>query len=278
MIPSKLLCGHENRFLAIEKNRATCKKCSSFWDLDYYGNDYVYNEKYPELGRHFDEDIGQLKIRSLKKWLTNLSLGIEQLTICDVGFGTGYCLNYIQQNAAAAYGIEAIQENIDFANKLGVIKSNLFLFDKIPDKLSQKIDLWLFQDSFEHLIDPSAFIVWLAENSSPRSKILIIAPRSDSISQKLMGKYWIHKNEDHRFHWSKKGIVEFFEQRGYVLQNYFYPVKYVSTKMVFLHLARIIDRTGLSNSENITGKVVAKKNGIVFPLNFGEMGLLFSKR
>ena len=97
-----------------------------------------------------------------------------------------------------------------------------------------------------------------------------MAPRADSLSQRLLGRLWPHKLPDHQFQWSRAGVVEFMARRGFVLRADFFPLKFASPQMVVAHF---LHKAGAPPSVKkwLGGAALA------VPINFGEMGLVFRR-
>lgn len=268
------LCGHKAPLKYHKKYKATCTKCKSFWDLEAIAAGVDYDQSYPRVRSHYSPSVGASKIKTLQSWLKTLDINLFLLTVCEVGFGGGQCLIFLQDVSKKAYGIEAIKENIDYVASCGVNRDRLFFADALPHELPAKVDLWLFQDSFEHLPDPGKFMNWVFRNSSERACLLIVSPEADSLSERILGRYWPHKLSDHVFHWSKKGIIGLVSQKGFVIEKIFKPIKYVTLITVIMHLIHKI--RFLKNFENFFQQFSALD--LRFRFNIGEMGLLFRKR
>jgi hypothetical protein len=265
------LCGHPPDSSFLKAHKKVCGLCGSFWDLESLTNETEYRKDYSSSRFHYDNAVGIIKVKTLQRWLTSLSIDVSELVVCEVGFGGGWTLRYFHEHARSAYGIELLRSNLDFAAEIGIPVQRLFQFKMLPDTLPEKVDLWIFQDSFEHIDEPSKFLAWaLANSDHPRT--LLVAPRADSLSERILGRYWPHKVDDHKFHWSKPGIIEFFEHHNMKLKNEFFPTKYVSLKTIFAHI-------GHKFNWPLFG-ILAERIGFTFaiPFNFGEMGLLFSER
>jgi hypothetical protein len=268
-----LLCGHTLPPVA-HSYKARCPQCGSFWDRDALDTQTAYDRSYPEQRSHFDPLTGRLKVRTLRRWLAKLGIRTEDLAACEVGFGGGFCLSFLQETSRCVFGIEAISENIEHAVRLGLRRDSLYHAGALSGALPQKVDLWIFQDSFEHLDDPSRFLQWLIDNSSERSRVLVVAPQGGSISERMMGTWWPHKVGDHRFHWTRQGMVDFFSRRGYALEESFFPAKYLSLRMASSHL--LLKAVGPKRLEPWLRRI--PRSHCAFLFNFGEMGLLFRKR
>jgi hypothetical protein len=263
-----LLCGHGS---AIHRRgfRAVCDRCGSFWDLEYSEDEFLYDEKYPEQRGHFDERVGVLKVRTLERWLRQVGVRLADKAVCEVGFGGGACLEYVATNARAAIGIEVNRATIEHLRARGV-RAQMFDVNALPPRLGEAVDLWLFQDSFEHSPTPESLVSWLVANSAPGAGVLLVAPEAGSLSERILGRLWPHKLPDHRFHWSRGGLVDFFMRFGFRLEREFLPLKYVSPAMAAAHLAHKLGRPTSAWSRSVA-------DDWAIPFNFGEMGLLLVK-
>ena len=274
-LPRHLLCLHSVEQACKRGEFLFCGVCGSFWDLESVRNQQLqnlYTSSYPADRGHFEPVIGANKVRGLLGWLKKTSTSVESRSICEVGFGSGFTLKYLNEQSSKVWGIEAVPSNIEFAVHLGIPKNHLFSSGALPARMPQPIDLWLFLDSFEHIIEVDDFMRWLNENSSPSAKMLLILPRADSFSRRWMRSFWIHRLNDHVFHWSQKGIVGFMSKNGYVLETSFFPWKWISLQTILNHLMLM---AGLN-----AGKLRSAANrfpSFSFPLNFGQMGMVFRR-
>ena len=262
------LCEHRRPLKYSRKRKAECPVCKSFWDLDALNSRVLYDSNYPEIRSHFDPAIGKNKVKTLRRWLSKNHIALDGLSVCEVGFGGGFCLQYLTEFSRQVFGIEAIYTNIEHAISLGMKRESLFLANEVPPLLPSKIDLWIFQDSFEHLPDPAGFMQWMTRNSSVSSKILLVMPDGNSISERVFGNLWPHKTADHRFHWSREGIIEFFTKRGFIMKRSFSSQKYISVKGAISHALLKL------SPHRFKGFQECYFPNIVFRFNIGEMGLL----
>lgn len=268
------LCGHNQPLAVTRSYKASCPECGSFWDKDFLPDHATYDRSYPERRSHFDPAIGALKVRTLRYWMRKLGIRTAELAVCEVGFGGGFCLSHLRTTSRRVFGVEAIRENIEHAVQLGIDPDSLYQAGTLPTALVEKVDLWIFQDSFEHLDDPGQFLMWMVKNSSARSKILLVAPNGGSLSEKILRRWWPHKVSDHRFHWSKKGLIDFFSRHGFIVGDSFFPGKYLSLRMVLAHVA--VKTGGLKRMEPWLSRFPLRDCAFLF--NVGEMGLLLRKR
>ena len=262
-------CGHGSAALLEKGYRLQCRRCKSFFDGDFAGQNFDYDASYPELRGHFDEATGEMKRRTFERWLDGAGIDLAGNAVCEVGFGGAHCLAFAAERAAQAFGIEAVPENLARARALGV--PDVFPFDGRPDRLPKPVDIWVLLDSFEHLPEPAGVLDWMAANSAPGAKALVVAPEAGSTSERALGRLWPHKLPDHEFHWSRAGLVEIFERHGFARASEFHPGKYVSGAMLANHLRHKFPALALPGP---TVKALAR---VRLYFNVGQMGLTFER-
>lgn len=240
--------------------------------MDAIAAGFVYDDSYPQLRAHFDPLVGKHKVSTLWYWLKLNDITPEALTICEVGFGAGFCLAALRGLSKRVFGVEAVRQNIEHATRLGLARESLYHMERLPPLLPEPVDFWIFQDSFEHLDDPQRFLKWMISNSSSHSRILVVAPKGGGLSQKLLGRWWPHKMNDHRFHWTESGLRDFFSRNGFVMERSFLPLKYVSPGMLITH---VLLKTGWRRQNPPRRWRRFFEYSILF--NIGEMGLIFRR-
>lgn len=230
---------------------------------------FEYASDYPRERNHFDREVGRLKVKTLNDWIKKSGINPAGKRICEVGFGGGYTLKDLMRTGEHVFGIEIIKENIEHAVLLGCQRSHVFDAANLPTQLPEKIELWIFEDSFEHIEDPANFVAWMERNSAASCAILVVAPQAGSLSERVLGKLWPHRIPDHFFHWSKRGIVEFMSKHGFRVAKEFFPAKYVSLSMLVRHVLIKFGRRGVF--------VLPRPINFNFKFNLGEMGIVFEK-
>ena len=264
-----LLCEHSSASVARRAYRVECTTCHSYWDTESLDRFVAYDASYPSARGHFNPAVGRLKVRTLRRWLDAAGVALEGKRVCEVGFGGGTCLPLIAERASRVIGIEANASAIDRVRATG-IPADFYLAEALPDRLDAPVDLWLFQDSFEHIPDPARFVDWMARNSTTNAQMLLVAPRADSVSRRLMGRWWPHKLPDHQFHWSRAGVEEFMARRGFQVRGDFFPLKFASPQMFVAHA---LHKAGVTRGAGES----AGSATLAVPFNFGEMGLVFQR-
>jgi len=270
-VVQKFRCGHQG-FVRKRGYRDVCPECSSFWDREAVKADFSYDDSYSKFRNHLDDTVGALKVRSTAAWLEHYGQLKRELVVCEVGFGGGHSLAYLQGRVDWVFGIEVIADNLQNAKRLGIPEDRLFDAAALPPKVAKPVDLWCFFDSFEHLPDPAAFMHWVLASSSPSAAILLIAPCADSLSERLLGRLWPHRVRDHVFHWSKRGISDFFLNHGFADCKFFSPKKFIQLPMVVAHLCH------KAHCEWMMPFLLKITPQLSMQLNFGEQGVLLRRR
>jgi hypothetical protein len=228
----------------------------------------VYNDDYPVARGHHDPAVGRCKVRTLERWLAELGIVATGRVVCEIGFGGAACLAALQAAGATVLGLEPVPANRAHARSLGIPGAHVFDADPLP-ALPRKPDLWLLQDSFEHVPNPNALAQWMARESAPIAQALLVAPDAESLSRKLMGPFWLHEVPDHRVHYSRAGVASIFARAGFRVVRAFRPVKLVSPAMAWSHLRVLAGAPAAAPNGNLTGARVW--------FNLGEMGLLLER-
>ncbi len=227
-----------------------------------------YGDDYPAARGHHDPEVGRCKVRTLERWLGELGLDVAGRTICEIGFGGGACLAALQARGATVSGLEPVPANRARAVALGIPSAHVFDADPLP-RLPRAPDLWLLQDSFEHVPDPHALVRWMASESAPRARALLVAPDAGALSRALMGPLWIHNVPDHRVHYSRAGVADVFARAGFRVVRAFRPLKLVSLAMVWSHLRLLAGAPAPARPR--------AREGPRIWFNLGEMGLLLER-
>lgn len=255
-------CCHE--FLNNEK-KTVCFLCGTC--IVPERRSYEYTDDYPKFRSHFSPIVQKNKQKSFDLWLKKLNLSIKNKKVLEFGFGSGAVLSHIKEKQAEAYGVEEVNENIKHAKTLGIPEENLS--KSLENFKNNRFDLIVYLDSFEHILNPSKHLITLNEVTDKGSQALIVLPRWDSLSRKIMGRLWPHDIADHWIFYSKTGLINLWKANGWRPVKSFFPGKYMSLNMIIAHfalMARIRKTPKLHESYDYS-----------IPINFGELGILMER-
>lgn len=245
-----------------------CPECGSLLDRRP-GRPPRYDESYARQRGHFDPVVGRCKVRSLDAWLRRLGIDPAPEVVCEIGFGAGWCLSDLRRRGSDVMGLEPNPAARAHAVSLGVPAGRVFDVEPLPS-LPRPPSLWLFQDSFEHVPDPTALLRWIGrESAGPVSRVLLVAPDGSSWSRRLLGRFWLHNSPDHWIHYTRRGVIALFEREGFRPTRRFHPVKCLGLGMAAAHLGILYGLPARTASGPLSRRTVW--------FNVGEMGLLLEK-
>ena len=159
-------------------------------------NDYVYkcincsffkSKLKPGHGRDI-EGISELRKKNFKKIIDIiLSLNVNQdLKILEIGSGNGFFIEECKRSNIIITGSEADEEQYNLLTKKfsNIIKIALPIKD-LNDELSNKFDVVVFNDVFEHLENLDLIIIQLKSILKTKGQIVINLPSSDGLIYKF---------------------------------------------------------------------------------------------
>lgn len=159
-------------------------------------NDYVYkcincsffkSKLKPGHGRDI-EGISELRRKNFKKIINIiLSLNVNQsLKILEIGSGNGFFIEECEKSNIDITGSEADEEqyNLLAKNFSNIIKIALPI-KNFNNKLSNKFDVVVFNDVFEHLENLDLILIQLKSILKTNGQIVINLPSSDGLIYKF---------------------------------------------------------------------------------------------
>lgn len=229
---------------------------------------FSYTMDYQEHRGHYEQEIRENKVQSFLSYLQKTHIEIKPNdVILEVGFGGGAVLEHLWRNQQTVFGIEAHEAAFSFL--LNKKFPREWLFTQIQDVslLKKQIDLVLYLDSFEHLLEPDQHLSQLSSFVKKGSRAIVVAPRVDSPSRHLLGTYWPHNVEEHWIFYSQEGLKILWQRHGWKSVCNWSPQKKISIDMVLRHF---------SQSQWTRFLQPFLKNFNLW-VSMGEMGVVFEK-
>jgi SAM-dependent methyltransferase len=240
-----------------------CLACGTIWVPSR--RHYKYDDDSPTFRAHHDDAIAICKIRTFDHWCRHLTATLAGQNVLEVGFGGGASLAHMQALGATVSGVEPVQANREAAVRTGIPSENIKA--KLADFRGGRFDLVIYQDSFEHEIEPSAHLATLNRLTGAGARALLVLPVADCASRRLMGSWWPHDIKDHWVFYSTNGLARLWETHGWRLASTFRPSKYVSGLTIARHV---------QHKTRIPLPATSLRSTAIW-LNFGERGLIFEK-
>jgi 2-polyprenyl-3-methyl-5-hydroxy-6-metoxy-1,4-benzoquinol methylase len=153
---------------------------------------------------------------SQKLRIIHKTSGKSKGSVLDIGTGTGYFLEFMQQKGWEVYGVEKSPDARDFAEKHWnlKIKSDEELFTLPPARLDV-ITLW---HVMEHLPNLQQHWQAISKLLKPDGVLVIALPNAGSWDAKLYGSYWAAWDVPrHLWHFTPKHIEEMGKAEGFKL-------------------------------------------------------------
>jgi len=204
-------------------------------------NDYVYkcincsffkSKLKPGHGRDI-EGISELRRKNFKKIIDIiLSLNVNQsLKILEIGSGNGFFIEECEKSNIDITGSEADEEqyNLLAKNFSNIIKIALPI-KNFNNELSNKFDVVVFNDVFEHLENLDLILIQLKSILKTNGQIVINLPSSDGLIYKFSNilnkigftnfydRLWQKKlASPHLSYFNNSNLKMFFNKHGYNL-------------------------------------------------------------
>ena len=199
----------DNCQTAFTKNPPTADQIGQYYQSEDYISHSNTQKGFINKLYHFARKMMLASKRNLVEKLN----GQKPKTILDIGCGTGYFLDQLQQNSWQTLGIEADEKTRRFAQqnfKLKVLNGEDFW------QISQKFQVISLWHVLEHLYDLDAYFVKFNELLEDDGVLIIAVPNHWAAEQKHYGKYWAAWDVPrHLWHFSPKSMVFLANKFGF---------------------------------------------------------------
>lgn len=254
------------RFFVCSQDFFACSDCNTLWFPEgpkYNKYDYEYMD---ERGHHLPVIKKSKELNFRKFWR---KLGVFAGPALEVGCATGISLKVARDLGIDIYGLEVNEEMAELIVAQGISRERVSV-NGLKEFAGKKFQAVTFFDSFEHIPNPKIFLSELVTYLSNHAKLLIVIPIANSISRRLMGRYWPHYVVDHWVHYTLEGLETLFGRYNIEIIKQFNPVKYIPIELVMRYI------TAYSRIPLITNKINRFKllSKITLHFNIGEIGLI----
>lgn len=135
--------------------------------------------------------------------------------VLEVGCGLG---NFLIEARAAGFDIQGVDFSasaVAVANQaLGeeIARAGRLEDLNIPDG---SLDIVILADVIEHVRDPVRFMFQVRRIVKPGAVVFVATPSMDSLSARLMGRFWVEFKLEHLFYFDSSTIVRLLGQAGF---------------------------------------------------------------
>ena len=179
----------------------------------YESDDYIsHNDTAPGFSNKLYRIARRMMLKR-KKNLVNKITKLNRGTILDIGSGTGYFANVMQESGWKARGIEINEKARSFsAERFGL---EVIAPDKIRELESASFDCITLWHVLEHFHDPNGYISEVRRLLKPGSFCIIALPNSGSSDARHYGKFWAAWDVPrHLWHFNPETFRVFSDKAG----------------------------------------------------------------
>ncbi len=223
-LPACPLCGGalSRWFTACDTNVDRCPACGLAMlnpqpddaTLDrIYGATYFIGSTTPEMHR---------EVNALKRATAGLQLdeiaahsGGTGGRLLEVGCGLG---NFLLEARARGYrvnGIDVSESAVTAANR--ALGEPLARAGRLEDMglAAASFDVVALADVIEHVRDPRAFLAVVHDLVRPGGLVFLTVPSLDSLSARLMGRWWVEFKHEHLYYFDRATISRLLRESGF---------------------------------------------------------------
>jgi SAM-dependent methyltransferase len=178
-------------------------------------------------GYYKRRSTGVQKLENFRRFFKNHDLG-DANRILEIGGGEGACARAVLENKPAAQ-LTVVEAHADAKRFYSDIHCQL-ISATLEDWLqtnSERFDLILLFDVLEHVRDPASVLRALRTCLNPGGRIWLSVPAYDSVSRRILGRFWPQYKPEHLFYFSREGLETAFANAGFTNTNLKRHTKYL---------------------------------------------------
>jgi len=176
----------------------------AYFDKAYSGVEGFENHSY-----YRDHD--SILLRNNQRFEYIKKLDVADKSILDFGAGQGHFVKVAQENGWEVVGVEQSKEGIAAAKRL----FNIDLKNSIENIKGRKFSVICLWDVIEHLEDPKAVLLMLAEYLHQDGYFIIETGNINSYSFYMDRKKWGYWSVDHFYYFSYSTLKDLLERIGF---------------------------------------------------------------
>lgn len=221
--------------------------------------DQIYNEDYQLAAGSEKENqiLDTMKTMTAGLYLDCLAeLGLPPGSkMLEIGCGWGHFIGEATKAGFDAYGVELSPHAAEKASEkvpAGRIINTTIDNSGLSDA---SFDLCVMIDVIEHIRAPHSFLDTVSALLKPGGHLFIVVPSTDSLSAKLMGRYWMEYKPEHLYSFSRRSLSSLLVRGGYSDIRFRPARKALNLNFIRAYLERFTV-PGLTQLSTLFGKVL----------------------
>ena len=179
-----------------------CSKCG----LIQLNNKPVSYYKEVIRASAFSQDMKTFRLKQFKEFVEQYSL--QGKKVVEMGCGRGEYLQLMKEAGASAYGVEFLDESVEFCKAQG-LQVNKGYFDVPPDA---PFDAFFTMNFFEHVPNLNAALGGISNSLANNAVGIIEVPNFDMMLKNEMFSEFIG---DHLFYFTKDTLISTLNKNGF---------------------------------------------------------------
>jgi len=263
--PTCPACGstdYSKRFIIDTFPLLQCKRCSLELLHPQPSNEIlgaIYNKEYQlaansELENSTLDGMKEMTARLYLETLNKLDLP-NNPKLLEIGCGWGHFIGEAARTGYDAYGVEisshAARQAASRLSPERIINSTI----EDSGLQNNSFDLCVMIDVIEHVRAPQQFLSTVGQLLKPGGHLFIVTPSTNSLSAKLMGRYWMEYKTEHLYSFSKKSMAQLLIRNNYTAIQFKPAKKALNFNFIRAYFERF-RVPGLTQILSLIGKIL----------------------
>jgi SAM-dependent methyltransferase len=181
----------------------------------------IYGEDYEAWRlKEAEAAVKRVKQADFSRYLREVGPLPAGARLLDCGASTGLVIELAKGQGLDAYaielshfGAEACRQVVDADHVYeGEVENAWF-----PANPEARFEIITLLDVIEHVRDPRAVLRWVASHLSPGGSLLLVTPQVDSLSHRLMSRWWFHYHIEHLWYFSRASLTALLVEAGFAI-------------------------------------------------------------
>lgn len=222
-MPTCSICGSSLKLIF---QRSAC----CFWACSVCGIERIYPQPDDAVlariyGEHYDAwrlkeaegVVKRMRQAAFSRALQVLGRLPPSARLLDCGAATGFLVEEVKAQGIDAYAIELSPVGAEACRRVvgpDHVYEGEVLDAWFPANPETRFEVITMFDFIEHVRDPRAVLRWASAHLRAGGSLLLVTPRVDSLSHRLLRRWWFHYHLEHLWYFSLAGLTALLQEVG----------------------------------------------------------------